>query len=66
MKITVVERRDDYMAYLQDDKRLWGCGGSPAEAIGSAIMAHGSYISLELDLQLSTPSENTPSRTDQG
>jgi hypothetical protein len=41
MPTVVVERRpDDYMAYLQGHKTIWGCGKSISEAIGDVIQSH--------------------------
>ncbi len=39
-KITIVARDSDYMAFFNDDKRLWGCGKTYESALGSAIRTH--------------------------
>ena len=46
MKITVEKRSEDYMAFVNDDRRIWGCGKSPQEAIGDAIMSHVAMIGM--------------------
>lgn len=46
MKITVEKRSEDYMAFVNDDRRIWGCGKSPQEAIGDVIMSHVATIGM--------------------
>lgn len=42
--ITVRRRSDDYMAFLTGDERIWGCGKTVNESIGSVVSAHPDYI----------------------
>lgn len=41
-RIDVEERltADDWMAYLNGDRKLWGCGRTQEAAIGSAILGY--------------------------
>lgn len=49
MKITVVKRTDDYMAFINDDRRLWGCGRSPKAAIGDVVMHHSETLGFRFE-----------------
>jgi cephalosporin hydroxylase len=42
--ITVVERHDDYMAYVGGDTRVWSAGRNPDEAVGQVIRTHPDYV----------------------
>lgn len=56
-KITVVKRSSDFMAYLDGNKALWGCGKSPGEAVASVVYSHqretGIAIEEEFDFKKS-------------
>ena len=47
-KITVVKRVSDYMAYLDGNKALWGCGKSPNEAVASVVYSHQRETGIEI------------------
>ena len=49
MKITVEKRNDDYMAFINDDRRLWGCGRSPKVAIGDVVMHHREALGFRFE-----------------
>ncbi len=53
-KITIIKRQGDYMAYYNDDKRLWDRGSNPAEAIGALILTHGKEHGIVVDIQAKT------------
>ena len=48
MKIAVVQRFADYIAYLDDDATKWGAGRTHYEAIGNLICA----FSVEMDIDI--------------
>ncbi len=47
-KIIIEKRPDDYMAYLDGRKGIWGCGTTYDEAIGDMIRAHKDEFNLEI------------------
>lgn len=48
-KSIIIEKRShDYMAYLENNKTIWGCGKDINSAIGNLISTHP--IELNLDL----------------
>lgn len=47
MKITVEKRNDDYIAFINDDRRLWGNGKTPYEAVGNCVVHHTESLNLE-------------------
>ena len=53
MKITVEKRvgvsHTDYMAFINDDRRLWGCGRSPKAAIGDVVMHHSDALGFRFE-----------------
>ena len=49
MKITVVKRSNDYMAFINDNRRLWGCGRSPKAAIGDVVIHHADALGFQFD-----------------
>jgi len=38
--IIIEKRKDDYMAYLEGHREIWGCGKDSDSAIGDLISAH--------------------------
>lgn len=46
--ITIVKRSSDFMAYLDDDKAMWGCGKNRREAIGCLIDAWSDKVDIHL------------------
>ena len=40
MKILYTKRSDDWMAYIEGDKKIWACGKTILEAIGNLILTH--------------------------
>jgi hypothetical protein len=51
MKITVRKRTDDYIAFLNDNKKWWDCGKTPQSAIGNLILTHKNKMNMGLDLK---------------
>lgn len=47
-KIIVERRQDDYMAYLNGDKKLWGCGKTPDLAVISLIRNHAEKMNIKI------------------
>lgn len=47
-QIIVEKRANDYMAYINDHKGLWGCGKHPAIAIGEAIKNHSEKFNIDI------------------
>lgn len=47
-RIIVTERASDYHACIDGDPKLWGCGDTIAEAIGSCIMNHKECTDIEI------------------
>jgi len=49
LTITVNRRTDDYHAHFKGDRRLWGCGKSPMEAIGDVVLSHAYLIGVAIE-----------------
>lgn len=49
--ITITKRADDYHAHIDGDKRLWGCGRTPREAVGSVVWTHGDRLGIDIEDQ---------------
>ena len=48
-KLIVIEKRScDYMAYIENDKTLWGCGKNINSAIGNLVSTHSDKLNLDL------------------
>lgn len=47
-KIIVERRTDDYMAFLEGRRDMWGCGQSIDSAVGSLISSHRDQFSIEI------------------
>lgn len=54
-EITVVKRNSDYMAYLDGNEALWGCGKSPDVAVASVIYAHQKETGLKITEKFERP-----------
>ena len=48
MNIVVEKRSDDYMAYLESDKAIWGCGSTVVEAVGELIYFHPEVFNINV------------------
>ena len=48
-KITIEKRSDDWMAYLDGDRRIWDCGRSPQSAIGNLVLSHQENMGIEVE-----------------
>lgn len=49
-KIIVIQRSEDFQAYIEGNKAVWGCGETQAEAIGDLVISHSTIIGLEIEL----------------
>jgi len=49
--ITIQKRSDDYIAYLNNDPKLWGCGSTPNAAIGDVIHTHYKELNVKIILE---------------
>ena len=47
--ITVVKRSSDFIAYIDGDKSLWGCGKSPNEAVASVVYSHKDSLEISIE-----------------
>jgi hypothetical protein len=48
MNIIVEKRRDDYMAYIEGRREIYGCGSNPQAAIGYLIMWHKEHFNISI------------------
>lgn len=46
-RILVERRSEDYMAYLEGHREIWGCGKDYDSAIGDLIRSHGKKFDTE-------------------
>lgn len=46
--ITIRERGDDVMAFLNGDERLWAAGRNEYEAVGNCVLTHASTLGIEI------------------
>lgn len=51
MKITVVKRANDYMAFVGDDQKKWGCGPTENAAIGEVIRTWGTDLGVRVEFR---------------
>jgi len=49
MRIIIEKRSDDYMAYLEGHKEIWGCGKWPELAIGKLMITHRDKFGFEFE-----------------
>ncbi len=52
--IVVDKRPDDYIAYLDGRKEVWGCGASAYEAIGNLVNGHAHIFGVTMDRRYMT------------
>ena len=45
-KIVIEKRTDDYIAFLEGNRDIWGNGPTPRSAIGNLITVHGEVFGL--------------------
>jgi hypothetical protein len=43
-RVTVIERRDDFMAYLDGDTTRWETGSTASEAIAKLVISHSQIV----------------------
>jgi len=48
INIVVLKRTNDYQAYLEGNRAIWGCGQTPSAAIGDLINSHPSVFQIKL------------------
>lgn len=48
-KITIEGRSNDYLAYLNNDKRRWGRGTTINAAIGDVLRTHAQELGIEVE-----------------
>ena len=46
--IVIEKRSHDYMAYVENNKTIWGCGKDEKSAIGDLISTHSVVMNLKL------------------
>jgi hypothetical protein len=51
-KIVVEKRSEDYIASIDEQKEMWGCGPSIAAAIGDLITAHRKRFDIKIEYKL--------------
>lgn len=49
MKITIEKRANDYMAFVNDDRKKWGCGPTENAAIGEVVRTWGADLGVTLE-----------------
>lgn len=47
-KIVTEERPDDYIAYVDGDPQIWGCGITRELAVYNLIGAHQNYFDIDI------------------
>lgn len=48
MNIIVEKRSDDYMAYIEGRKEIWGCGKDFDSAIGDLVRTHQKEFNVDI------------------
>lgn len=49
MRTIIVEKRwDDYIAYLEGHREIWGCGEDFDSAVGDLVRAHEKEFDIEI------------------
>jgi hypothetical protein len=56
-KIIVEERSHDWMAFLEGQRGIWGCGRTPYEAIGNCVNAHREMFGIGVQFPEIRPRE---------
>ena len=49
VKIIIIKRTADYMAHLQGNPGVWGCGLTPSRAIGDLVFFHPEAFGIQID-----------------
>jgi len=50
-KIIVIQRDQDYKAYLESDPAIWGSGKTTQQAIGDLVAAYPEVFDIEVEMR---------------
>jgi hypothetical protein len=50
ISITVERRSGDFMAFIDDNRRLWSCGKTEAAAVLDVLCTHGADVGVVVQL----------------
>lgn len=47
-RIIVEKRIDDFIAYIEGDRTIWGCGNTKNAAIGNLVSTHQDVFGIQV------------------